>query len=178
MVELVICLHCLKALHGAMISFVCILLTFIDYGQPDLILFNHGWIVDGNYWCSCCWLFMLLSWSSQKTLICWTTLQTIFLPWATIKILTENDVRKAELEENFPKIEPPVGALRIVKITLEQKTENISTAGLFFVWCNMHRESTHCIIYRSIFSKQGRCFEKCPTLDTVSFLDADNAILV
>lgn len=47
MVELVICLHCLKGLHGGMISFVCILLTFIDYGQPDLILFNHGCIVDG-----------------------------------------------------------------------------------------------------------------------------------
>lgn len=30
-----------------MISFVCILFTFIGYGQPDRILFVHGWIVDG-----------------------------------------------------------------------------------------------------------------------------------
>lgn len=47
MVESVICLHCLKAPYGAMIHFVCILLTFIGYRQPDLIRFIHGWIVEG-----------------------------------------------------------------------------------------------------------------------------------
>lgn len=72
------------------------------------------------------------------------TLQTTFLPWATIKISTENDARKAELKENFPNIEPPVGALRILKntaFTLEQKTENISRP----VFCMMQHAQRCCL---------------------------------
>lgn len=160
-----------------MISFVCILLTFIGYGQPDLILFIHGWIVDGIDGVHVGWLFMLLSWSSQKTLVCWTRVQTTFLPWATIKSSTENDARKAELEENFPNIESPVGTLRILNNTaLKLKTFLHQACILYDATCTEKALTALCA--GQYFQNKEVISKKCPTPDTVSFLDADNAILV
>lgn len=134
MLELVICLHCLKAPHGSMISFVCILFTVIGNGQPGLILFIHGWIVDGidGVHVVGCLCFCL---DRHKRPLCVERhCKPPFSP-TTLKISTENDANKAELEANFPNIGSPVGALRILKntaLTLEQKTENITTPGLYF----------------------------------------------